>query len=241
MPKFTEKTRNISKEKMVKREERLMAKKIARRMDQVIKEERKIRMKNANEEEIARMKKKKEEKEKEKGFAIKPSDKKDVNMGLRKTYYYEKRTWNYAIDELCLYVDNIIESEKYGVAEMRIDDIKTIMGDKITVVIPEAFKSSLKLSMRKRGYYTKEKFDDGIIIFGKRNNENSIISKASKVELLSGIVRDLNDDLRQEYDYKIYSLIIDIRNELFQKTGNFFSIKDMVEMAIKGGIDYVEI
>jgi hypothetical protein len=43
MPKFTEKTRKASKEKRVKREERLMAKKTAREMDLEIKEEIKIK------------------------------------------------------------------------------------------------------------------------------------------------------------------------------------------------------
>jgi hypothetical protein len=76
---------------------------------------------------------------------------------------------------------------------------------------------------------------------GKRKKvSEKIDSKIQETIPLSDMIKIVTMGSKKPFDNNIFKIVISKRNELYKRTGHIYSIKDIIEMAIKKGIDSVK-
>lgn len=172
--------------------------------------------------------------------------------------------WNNAVDNILPWIDQLIDEEGDKTI-IKISDIMNRMDEYgLNKLRPEYFCAVFSVHMNRRGYNIKTKDNYSIAIISKlkyidMEKTESVTERAMKnvIENITGDEKNIKYEKKDEYELLedimamvsgesleynnyVYELVVKKRNEIFETTGKKVSIKDIVEQAVRIGIDSVK-
>lgn len=198
-------------------------------------EEKKEEEKKKIENKIAKDIKKKEKIEK------KLENKKKVEEKKIQKVEYNSETLGNVIDNVLPWIDELIH-EDGDMTEVKISDIRDMIGIWMNVDTLKSFANRFRLYMVEKGYYVRIKWQSDTVIISRSNKnliENDTDKDAKIAKKLGELTKIMDGNSKEEYDYDVYKLVISKMEDIREKTGDIVTMKEVVDKAIKNGLNSV--